>query len=364
MAGDCVFERSTSHQVQSIFIRKCSEVPILIYKIISGHRRTSIYKINMNRYIKFLLFIFSFISLIFCAIHSWGQNKQICVTVDDLPTVTYGQNDSQLDSKITNGLIQTFKKYRIPAIGYVVEQQLYTKGKVDSNKIELLRIWLKNGYELGNHTYSHFDFNNVPDSIFFNDVLKGEIITRRLVKEYGGSLKYFRHPYLHTGINETKSNALKKHLEKHQYRIAPVTIDNDDYLFAKAYHKAFVEKNDSIMQSIGKSYVEYMEKKLLYFELKSQEVFDRQITQTLLIHASLINADYMDELAIMYLKHGYTFVSQTSALSDPAYKEPVTVYSKKGISWIFRWGLSKGMSDQLMSGDIEAPHFIIDLVNK
>jgi peptidoglycan/xylan/chitin deacetylase (PgdA/CDA1 family) len=298
------------------------------------------------------------ILLSFCTISTQGQNKHVCITVDDLPTVAYGQD---LDSEITHKLIQTFNKYKIPAIGYVVEQKLYHNGKADSAQIGLLRMWLKNGYDLGNHTYSHPDFNSTDDSVFFKDILKGEIITRTLMKEYGKTLEYFRHPYLHTGMNAARSDSLAKFLENHRYKIAPVTIDNDDYLFAKVYHFAVIRKNDSLIQSIGKSYVEYMEKKLLYFEQKSQEVFGRQITQTLLIHASLLNADYLDQLAIMFLKHGYTFVSQKDALADPAYKEPVSFYSKRGISWIFRWGLSKGMDDQLMAGDIETPDYIMKM---
>jgi peptidoglycan/xylan/chitin deacetylase (PgdA/CDA1 family) len=301
------------------------------------------------------------ILLTFCVISSQGQNKYVCITVDDLPTVTYGQDNSLLDKEITNRLIQTFNKYKIPAIGYVVESKLYSNGKGDPAKIKLLRTWLKNGYDLGNHTYSHPDFNSVTDSVFFNDILKGEIITRKLMKEYGKTLEYFRHPYIHSGMNAARSDSLTKFLENHQYKISPVTIDNDDYLFAKAYHFAVIRKNDSLMQSIGKSYIEYMEKKLLYFEQKSQEVFGRQIVQTLLIHASLLNADYLDELAVTFLKHGYTFVSQKGALADSVYQEPVTFYSKRGISWIFRWGLSKGMGDQLMDGDIETPKEIIQL---
>jgi peptidoglycan/xylan/chitin deacetylase (PgdA/CDA1 family) len=301
--------------------------------------------------------------LLCCSAQSWAQLKYLCITVDDLPTVTYGDNSIPLDYTITNGLIQAFKKYQIPAIGYVVEGQLYKNNKLDSSKIELLRMWLDNGFELGNHTYSHLDYNNVPDSIYFKDILKGGLITSELLKRYKDTLKYFRHPYLHTGITAQKSDILTEFLVMNQYVVSPVTIDNDDYLFAKAYHKAYSQKNDSLKKYIGRSYLEYMEKKLIYFEQKSQEVFHRRITQTLLIHASLINSDYMDELAAMYQRNGYTFVSQSKALEDKAYQEPITVYSRKGLSWIFRCGLSRGLSNELLTGDIETPNIIVNMAN-
>jgi peptidoglycan/xylan/chitin deacetylase (PgdA/CDA1 family)/predicted esterase len=306
-------------------------------------------KILLLIYFNFFLFI------------SHGQTKQICITVDDLPTVTYGNASIELSREITNKLVNTFNNFHIPAIGYVNEIQLYSNSKVDSSKIELLETWLKSGYDLGNHTYSHLDFNTVSDSDYFRDIEKGEIITRQLLLNYGNNLNYFRHPYLHTGSDKSKSVSLNKYLKNHSYTVSPVTIDNDDYLFARFYNKAFLEKNNHLMSEIGRSYIEYMEKKLLHFEQKSQEVFGRNIPQTLLIHASVLNADYLDELAIMCQKRGYTFVSQQQVLKDNAYKTKDSYYTKKGISWIYRWGISKGLNENIMEGDISTPEHITQM---
>lgn len=71
----------------------------------------------------------------------------------------------------------------------------------------------------------------------------------------------------------------------------------------------------------------------------------------------------MDELAAMYQRNGYTFVSQSKALEDKAYQEPITVYSRKGLSWIFRCGLSRGLSNELLTGDIETPNIIVNMAN-
>ncbi|WP_028978398.1 polysaccharide deacetylase family protein [Sporocytophaga myxococcoides] len=290
-----------------------------------------------------------------------AQNKYICITVDDLPTVTYGQNNDKI---ITDKLIQSFIKFKIPAIGYVNEAKLYTDGKIDSSKIDLLRMWLESGNDLGNHTYSHLDFNTVEDSVYFNDILNGGIITGRLMNEYGKELRYFRHPFLHTGMNESRNTSLENFLKQHHYTSAPVTIDNDDYLFARFYNQAFLQKDDSLMIKIGNCYVDYMEKKLIYFEQKSNEVFGKAIAQTLLIHASLLNADFMDELAIMYQKHNYKFISQKKVLRDKAYKSPDNYFTKRGISWIYRWGFTKGMNESMTTGDITTPEYIINMSNE
>jgi len=304
------------------------------------------------RNIVFLLFLYPF----FCA-HS--QDKKICITVDDLPAVTYSSTKGELDREITSKLIKTFDSFNIPAIGFVVERQLYKEGKLDSTKLEILEMWLENGYNLGNHTYSHFDYNNVPDSVYFNDIIKGQEIIKPLLNKYGKTIKYFRHPYLHSGSDSIKSIKLQEFLSENGYSVCPVTIDNDDYIFAKAYHIALSKKDSSLATTIAESYIEYMEKKLLFFERKSIEVFGENIAQSLLIHASLLNADYLDELAIMFKKHGYTFISQKEVLKQKEYSTEINTYSNRGLSWIYRWGISLGKGDDIMLGDIDTPDTII-----
>lgn len=303
-----------------------------------------------------VLLLFSFHCLT-----AFSQEKKICITVDDLPAVTYGSKIPGINVEIARKLIHTFNEFKIPACGYVVEGQLYHKGQLNADKVGVLEMWLENGYDLGNHTFSHFDYNKLDDSLFFEDIFKGERVTKPLMQKYGKALKFFRHPYLHTGMDSVTHKSLQDFLSQHNYISAPVTIDNDDYLFAKAYHNAFENNNNSLMEEIGEEYVKYMELKLLYFEQKGEEVFNRKITQTLLIHSNQLNADYLDELAKMYVKNGYTFISQEETLNDAAYKTPINTYSTRGLSWIFRWGLSMGKGKSIMNHDIETPQKIIEL---
>lgn len=297
-----------------------------------------------------------FFYLLFCSISIVSaQQKQLCITVDDLPSVTYTINSNTLNEEITRKLTSTFQKHSIPAIGYINEQKLYTNNELDTNKVHLLEKWIVSNCDLGNHGYAHLDYNKVPQENYFNDILKGEKITRQLLSKHNKKLKYYRHPYLRTGSTKEKSDSLEAFLTKHNYTGAPVTIDNDDYLFAHAYHKAYVKEDYVKMGKIGKLYIDYMEEKLLFFENKSIEAFGVPITQTLLIHASLINAHYIKKLVKMYAAHDYVFVSQEVALQDPIYSTPITVYRTRGISWLFRWAISNGASEEIMDGDPQVP---------
>ncbi len=320
------------------------------------------YSTNSLR-MKLKLILFS----ILFALHlqSFCQNKKICITIDDLPVVAYGINDTDFQMNITNKLIRTFEEYNIPAIGYVNERKLYDEDRLNSARLDLLVQWVSNGYELGNHTFSHPSYNNVSDTAYFANIKNGEQHIRPLMADYGMELRYFRHPFLHAGPDSVKYFLLENFLQENGYTAAPVTIDNDDYIFAKAYHNAYVEKDTELMESIGAEYVKYMEQKLHFFEQRSEDVFGRNINHTLLIHASFLNAEYLDDLAAMYRKNGYEFISQEEALADEAYSSPMKFFTPYGISWIFRWGLSKGMENKaLRGGDIEVPDMVMEIFNR
>lgn len=295
-----------------------------------------------------------------------NENK-ICITVDDLPAVTYSSinsNNVKLRSEITGKLTKTFERYSIPAIGFVVIGQLYEGGAVDSTNLKLIEMWLDHGCDLGNHTYAHIDYNSVSDTTYYTDIIKGQNLVKSLNQKHNKVLKYFRHPYLHSGYDSIRGKSLNDFLSKNNYIASPVTIDNDDYIFAKAYAIANKDNDTFLMKEIGTEYVNYMEQKLHYFEKKSIEVFNTNITQSLLIHASLLNADYFNELAEMYIKNGYTFVSQDEVFNDPTYATSITYFSDRGFSWIFRWGLSKGMNQEIMANDISVPQKITEIGKK
>ncbi len=305
---------------------------------------------------RLLLFLF----LILWTTKFYGQEKGICISIDDVPAVTYGSKDKNLAKEITTKLLATCEEFGIPAIAFVNERKLYKRGRLEEDKVQLLEMWLSSGCDLGNHTYSHLDYNKVKDSTYFEDILRGERHHLPLLKKYGHQVKYFRHPYLHLGPDSTRSDKLQAFLEEESYVVSPVTIDNADYLFAKAYHDALAAADDAASKKIGATYIDYMEQKLKYFEKKSMEVFGRNIDHTLLIHASLLNANYLDDLAEMYVKNGYRFISQKEVLRQREYMTEVKTYTKRGISWIFRWALSMGMSEDIMEGDVEVPPEILN----
>lgn len=304
----------------------------------------------------FLLVTFS---LTLC-LNTYAQ-KQVCITVDDLPVVGYGLNRPEEWKSVTQKLINNFKEKGIPAIGYVNENKLYTNGQLNQERLAILELWLSNGFELGNHTYDHIDYHKSNFEDFTLNIMDGEKISRPLMEKYQKSLQYFRHPFLRAGNTQQTSETLEVFLKDAGYTPAPVTLDSDDYLFAKAYAMAFRKGDKGLMKKIGKEYISHTENKLKFYEKLTEEVFGKQIAQTYLCHANMLNADYLDELADMFKRNGYEFVSQTDVLKDRAYQEPVTKFGNWGMSWLYRWALSRDKGTALFKEDIEVPAYIQEL---
>ncbi len=303
--------------------------------------------------------VFFILLLAAAALTAFAQKtpRAIAVTIDDLPVVST-RRDLKNRQEITRRLLGHIKKAKVPAIGFVNENKLYADDKRDERQVDLLRAWLDAKLELGNHTFSHVNIANVPLEKYEEEILKGELITKELLAAKGLKPRYFRHPFLWTGTSLETKAALGKFLSEHQYTIAPVTIDNADWIFARAYDNAFDKGDRKLLAEIGAAYVPYMEAKMDYWERQSVKIFGREIRQILLIHANYINSDYFDDLARMLKRRNYKFVSLDEALKDEAYRLPDNFVRRNGISWLHRWALDKGR-EFVLPDEPKTPEFVM-----
>ena len=279
------------------------------------------------------------LALFLTTLNCFSQNK-IAITIDDLPCTNCESID--VSKEINKKLIETLKEYKVPAIGFVNESKLYTDEKPDQNKIDILREWLKNELDLGNHTFSHIYINNTTIKQYETDLLKGEIISRPLLKEYDKELKYFRHTQLRTGPTPEYKAQLDKILADNHYTTAPVTMDNDEYIYAYCYRKAKENGESALMRLIAYDYINYMKTIFNHYERISKDFLGYNLNHTLLLHANELNADYLPFLLDILKSKGYSFVSLDEALKDKAYQLPEKP-SERGLSWIYRWQLAKGL---------------------
>lgn len=277
--------------------------------------------------------------ILFCSAFVFGQKREVVVTFDDLPT-SY-EYSIETKREITKKLLQSIRSNNIPAVGFVNESKLFVPGEIDE-RTALLEMWLDAGLELGNHTFSHINLERAPIEAYEEDVIRGETVTRMLLARKNLKLRYFRHPQLFTGLTLEYKNRLAAFLKGRGYIVAPVTVDNVDYVFAYTYYKAKHRGDTKTMSEVGEAYIPYIETMFQFFEQLSKDSFGYEIKQVLLLHANDLNADYMDKLVTMMRRRGYSFITLEEALKDKTYGLP-DAQSDRGPSWIHRWRKTKNL---------------------
>lgn len=250
------------------------------------------------------LCLFLFISNCFAQ----EQIREIAITIDDLPLVASKMNNPGNQQRATerfNKLIEALVKNNVPATGFVIA------GAIEKGQLAFLEAFKNAGFELGNHTYSHYNLNRMKAEKYIADVDKADVILSPLMS----SPKYFRYPYLAEGNSQSKPLVLN-YLKEHDYVIAPVTIDSKDFQFnERLYHVPFRQREAYILNKMKSQYLAYIWAATLKAEKKAK---GQPVKHILLIHANLLNSYVLDDIIQMYKKNGYTFISLAEALKNPA----------------------------------------------
>jgi peptidoglycan/xylan/chitin deacetylase (PgdA/CDA1 family) len=270
--------------------------------------------------------------------------REVAITFDDLPFVPPELPLAE-QRRRTDQLLRALAGAGAPVAGFVNEGKLYVEGELDPQRVELLERWAAAGAELGNHTFGHRSLHNVGPVEYEREILRGEEVMRPLLARRGRALRYFRHPFLRTGRDLETRDRIHAFLAAHDYRVAPVTMDNSDWIFARAYHDALARgpAGSAEAKRLGAEFLAYMVRKTDYWERQTAALFGRQIRHVLLLHANEINADHLPRLLAALEARGYRFVTLDRALEDPAYGTPESFTAEAGISWVHRWVLSQGL---------------------
>lgn len=264
-------------------------------------------------------------------------HRQASVTFDDLPP--HAESAACL-ADISGRIVTALKAHRIPAVAFVNEGGLYVKGEVDA-RMAILRDWVDAGLELGNHTFNHVGIDRVPLTQYQEEVIRGETVTRMLLREKGRPLRYFRHTQLRTGPTTEYREGLARFLRDRGYTVAPVTVDTQDYTFALVYAEARHRNDAAVQRRVVDAYRAYTLENLAFHERLAVDVLGRDVRHVILLHINHLNADLIEELVDILKGRNYRFTTLEEALADPAYSRPEPT-TAKGWSWIQRWILAGG----------------------
>ena len=273
-----------------------------------------------------------------------AQTWTVAVTFDDLPyqAATEALCDPEKAMALTRDFLGMLEPLESLATAFVNADKVCEAQRATLLP-QILNAWLDAGIDLGNHTDSHINIHSNTAEAYLADLDAGAPELRAVLEARGRPLRWFRHPYLFTGETQDKHDAIAAGLAQRNYTVAPVTIDNVDWMFADVYRKAERLGDEALKRRTGEAYVAYMTTVLDFFEPYSAEITGgREPAQVLLLHASTLNRDWYPQIDALYHARGYSFVTLDQALADPIYAHADTYVRRNGISWLHRWTQTDG----------------------
>jgi peptidoglycan/xylan/chitin deacetylase (PgdA/CDA1 family) len=300
-------------------------------------------------------------------LHASEPDRRIAITIDDLPWQRDGTIPEAEMQRRHAQLMAQLAQAAVPVTGFVNEAKLQIDGQPAPGRVAMLRDWLDAGHELGNHTHGHLDLAAVGVEAYQEDILRGEQVLRPLLAEYQQPLRWFRHPYLRAGRDQADRDVLLPFLAAHGYQVAPVTVDNSEWIWAFAYARVLdglvaTPDREATLEQLRRGYIPYMLNKIDYFERQSIDLLGYALPQVWLLHANELNAATFAGLVAATQRRGYRVVPLEEAMRDPAYARGEGGYTGRGgISWLHRWALAGKRPPEFFAGEPVVPRWVLDL---
>jgi len=296
------------------------------------------------------------------SLDSFAQDRTVAITVDDLPYAD-GTNrelntaDVSTAEMINRELLAAFQKRRVPVTGFVIQKRVESLGSTSG--VRILKQWIDGGFDLGNHTYSHLDINNLSADEIEREIVQGETAIVPLMKEVGKEIVFFRFPMNHTGDTKSKHDDIAAYLAKRGYELATCTIDTSDFLFNNAYIRMLAKHDNTAAQKLRLEYLAFTKAEIDYYAALNRQVLGYEPPQVMVLHDNRLNGAVIDKILRVFEEKHYRFVPLDVAQSDPAYRLPDRYITKFGPMWGYRW--AKELSIKV-NGNLEPdpPQWILD----
>src|SRR5579862_4063406 len=231
---------------------------------------------------------------------------EIAFTFDD-PKTQDGANLRWQD--VNDRIMGALAKHKIKSVLFVCGI------RVDSDAgLELIATWDRQGHLIGNHSYSHFNFDEVTISDFEADALKNE----PLIVSYRHFTRLFRYPYFKEGDTAEKRDGMRSFLQEHGYRIGRATIDASDWAIdTRMAKKASTAHAD--LTGYRDFYLEHIWQRAQYYDSLASRLMLTPVRHTVLLHHNALNVLFLGDLIAMFLNKGWTIVDAEYAYQDAIY---------------------------------------------
>lgn len=257
------------------------------------------------------------------AFASISETPEIAITIDDFNISGCSLMNG---SEINTAMLKAFERHSN------LKAALFVTGKFinEKNTLPLLKAWNDNGHIICNHTYSHNFYPDTDFKSFSDDIIKNE----EVLSSFTQFRKYFRFPYLKEGKTAEQRDNIRDFLKKHKYEMGYVTVDASDWYVDSRLKKRIKENPDADLSGYKDFYIKHIFDRANYYNTLSKYVLGRSVKHTLLIHHSVLNGFFLDDLLTMFTEKGWKLIDAESAFKDDVFKmRPLTLPAGESIIW-------------------------------
>ena len=255
-----------------------------------------------------------------------AAKKKLAITMDDPRT-----DETPLLSAIerNRAILETLSQANLKAA-------LFVCGKRVDNAAggALLQEWDRQGHVLANHTYSHpyLPAPEVDAQDFIEDILRGEDV----IADYSRFQRIFRFPFLKEGDTIEKRDGVRRFLAERDYRVGHVTIDASDWYVDYRMSERLDKDPGADLSPYCEFYLQHLWERATFYDDLATKVFGQQIQHTLLIHHSLLNALFLEDVLRMFEQRGWGWVDAADvfAFEDDVFsRSPDILPAGESIVW-------------------------------
>jgi peptidoglycan/xylan/chitin deacetylase (PgdA/CDA1 family) len=238
----------------------------------------------------------------------------VAITFDDLPLngeLPPGVSRAQ----ITKDVLALLQQRKAPQVfGFVNAKKLEN----NADGAEALKLWVAAGERVGNHTYSHLDLQQNTPEAFERDLSQNEPVLELLSDK--ADWRWLRYPFLREGDTLDKRRAVRAYLHDHDYKIAQVTIDYEDYLWNTAYAHCTAKQDQRSMEWLTTNYLSMASDYIDADRAMAKLVYGHDINHVLLLHLGAFSSAILPHLFDLLEEKGLRLITLEEAQSDPAYQ--------------------------------------------
>ena len=258
------------------------------------------------------------------------------------PEIAFTFDDPKIDGgaglswqEINHRILEVLDKRKVKVVLFVCRK------RVDSVEGQrLIAEWDLAGHDIGNHSYSHLNFNASGDASsdgtivtltnFEADTLKGEA----LVRDYSHFVRLFRFPFFKEGDTVEKRDGMRSFLRQHGYRIGRATVDASDWAINTRLENRVRQNSKADLSPYRDFFLQHIWERAQFYESLAERVPKHPVRHTVLLHHNPLNAFFLDDLVSMFAARGWKRIDADWAYADPVYSlQPDILPAGESLIW-------------------------------